>query len=64
MAAPRSSRSAALVVRSHGPRIPGLVGEMRRTFHAGCDYSGLIEEGSYGTAGPNTCTDVHFAVHR
>lgn len=55
-----------LVVRSHGPRIPGLVGEMTRTFHAGCDYSvfgGLIEEGSYGTAGPNTCTDVQFAVH-
>ncbi|MGH2947368.1 MAG: hypothetical protein ACRDPC_14140 [Solirubrobacteraceae bacterium] len=55
-----------LVVRSHGPRIPGLVGEMTRTFHAGCDYSvfgGLIAEGSYGTAGPNSCTDVQFAVH-
>lgn len=55
-----------LVVRSHGPRIPGLVGEMTRTFHAGCDYSvfgGLIQEGKYGTAGPNACTDVQFAVH-
>lgn len=55
-----------LVVRSHGPRIPGRVGEMVRTFHAGCDYSvfgGLIEDGLYGTAGPNTCTDVQFAVH-
>jgi hypothetical protein len=55
-----------LVVRSHGPRIPGLVGEMTHTFHAGCDYSvfgGLIAEDSYGTAGPNTCTDIQFAVH-
>jgi hypothetical protein len=55
-----------LVVRSHGPRIPGLVGEMTRTFHAGCDYSvfgGLIADGSYATAGPNTCNDVQFAVH-
>lgn len=55
-----------LVVRSHGPRIPGLVGEMTRTFHAGCDYSvfgGLIEKGSYGRAGPNSCTDLQFAVH-
>jgi hypothetical protein len=55
-----------LVVRSHGPRIAGLVREMTHTFHAGCDYSvfgGLIAEGSYGTAGPNTCTDLLFAVH-
>ena len=56
-----------LVVRSHGPRIAGLVREMTRTFHGGCDYSifgGLLQAGAYGAAGPNTCTDLQFAVHQ
>lgn len=54
-----------IVIRNHGPKIPGLVGEMAHTFHAGCDYSvfgGLIESPDYGTEGPNTCEDLFFAV--
>jgi chitodextrinase len=55
-----------LVIRTHGPTIRGLVGDMRRTFHGGCDYAvfgGLVPEGAYGAPGPNFCTDVQFAVH-
>jgi hypothetical protein len=49
-----------LVVRTHGPAIPGLVYEMIRTFGAGC--SGLPEV--LGTPGPNTCEDLQFAIHQ
>lgn len=54
-----------LVVRSHGAKLPGLVGEQVTTFHAGCDYSvfgGVVPAGAYGTEGPNTCTDLQFAI--
>jgi hypothetical protein len=56
-----------VVIRTHGPRIRGLTGSMLTTFHGGCDYSvfgGLIDEGAYGLPGPNTCTDVQFAVFK
>ncbi len=53
-----------LVLRSHGDGIPGLFGEMRRTFNAGCEYVGPIDGSAptYGTPGPNECEDVYFAV--
>jgi len=54
-----------IVIRSHGPTIPGVVGEMTHTFAAGCDYSvfgGLIESPNYGTEGPNTCEEPFFAI--
>jgi hypothetical protein len=49
-----------LVVRSHGPAIPGLVNEQIRTFGGGCIDA---PEGT-GTPGPNVCTDVQGTVHR
>jgi len=48
-----------LVVRSHGPLVDGLEAEMTQTFNGGC--GGAPPE--LGTPGPNTCTDVQFAVH-
>lgn len=54
-----------LIVRSHGPSIRGLVRDMARTFHGGCDYSvfgGVVPEGAYGVPGPNTCAEMQFAV--
>lgn len=55
-----------LVVRSHGPKIPNLTGEMLHTFNAGCEVppgfpDPLPEE--LGAPGPNECEDVQFAVH-
>jgi hypothetical protein len=38
-----------IVVRDHGPTIPGLVSEQILSFSGGCDI--------------NTCADVQFAVH-
>lgn len=49
-----------LVVRSHGPAIPGLAHEMTHTFAGGC--SGL--PAVLGTPGPNVCADLQFAVHK
>lgn len=53
-----------LVLRSHGEKIPGLVDEMLHTFQAGCKYTGPIEgtQPKYGTAGPNDCQDMFFAI--
>jgi len=53
-----------LVLRSHGEKIPGLVGEMLHTFNAGCVYEPPItgSDPAYGTPGPNTCEDLYFAV--
>jgi hypothetical protein len=54
-----------LVVRSHGPSIRGIVRDMTHTLHGGCDYSvfgGVVPEGAYGIPGPNTCTEMQFAV--
>jgi hypothetical protein len=57
-----------LVVRTHGPKIRGMVSEMIRTFNGGCQHPGpafpdpLPPE--LGAPGPNTCVDVQFAVHK
>ncbi|MGH7447572.1 MAG: hypothetical protein ACRELT_08425 [Longimicrobiales bacterium] len=57
-----------LVVRSHGPTIPGLVSDMIHSFNGGCQPLGppfpapLPPE--YGVPGPNTCVDVQFAIHQ
>lgn len=53
-----------LVLRTHGERIPGLVPDMMETFNGGCVYDPPIagSEPAYGTPGPNTCTDLFFAV--
>lgn len=51
-----------LVVRNHGPVIPGLEEEMTSTFGAGCNDS--PPSGVLGTPGPNDCADIQFAVHQ
>jgi hypothetical protein len=53
------------VVHTHGPKIPGLVGEMLHTFNAGCapEFMEIPVPEELGTHGPNTCEDVQFTVH-
>jgi hypothetical protein len=48
-----------LIVRDHGPKIPGMVPGEIHTFEGAC-----TPESSFGLGGgPNTCTDVQFSVH-
>jgi hypothetical protein len=53
-----------LVLRSHGPKVPGQVDEMLHTFNGACIYEGPIAgaEPAYGAAGPNSCQDRYFSV--
>lgn len=52
-----------LIVRSHGPKVPGLTAEMTHTFNGGCVYDFPFELPlTYGTPGPNSCMDLLFAV--
>jgi len=47
-----------LVVRTHGPKIPGQVNGQINTFAVGC-----TAESSFGAAdGPNECEDQQFAI--
>jgi hypothetical protein len=49
-----------LVVRSHGPRIPGQIGEQRSTFAGGCiDF---LDPGAEHELEPGECSDLQFAV--
>jgi hypothetical protein len=50
-----------LVIRSHGPRIPGMVREQRSTFAGGCEN--FLAPGQPADA-PGDCSDLHFAVFR
>lgn len=46
-----------LVLRTHGPAIPGVIPEMRTTSEAGC-----TPESSFGFGdGPNECADLQAA---
>jgi hypothetical protein len=49
-----------LVVRSHGPRIPGEVAEQRSTFAGGCEV--LLDVGATHELAPGECSDLQFAV--
>lgn len=53
-----------LVIKSHQRLIPGMVPTQRSTFNGGCVYEPPLVGSSpnYGTLGPNTCSDVFFAV--
>lgn len=47
-----------LIVRTHGPKIPGMVNEQINTFAGGC-----TPESSFGAGdGPNECADLQFAA--
>lgn len=47
-----------LVLRSHGPAIPGMIEEMRTTFEAACTPESSAGFGS----GPNECADLQAAA--
>jgi hypothetical protein len=53
-----------LVVRSHGPAVSGMEASAKRTFNGACRYDPPLDvtAPAYGTPGPNTCVDSHFAV--
>jgi hypothetical protein len=46
-----------LVIRTHGPPIPGIVSGMLHSFNVGCP-------GSPVDPGPNTCMNVQVAMHK
>lgn len=64
-----------LVLRTHGPRIPGLMSEMLKTHDAGCTSAldgaenrdanhPLLNEGDLPhLAGPNTCMNLAMVLH-
>ncbi len=52
------------VVRDHGPYIAGMKREMTGTFNGGCELGDFPPDPRLGAEGPNTCVDVHFAVHK
>lgn len=49
-----------LVVRSHGPRLPGDVAEQRTTFDGGCEE--FLDPGATHELDPGECSDLQFAV--
>lgn len=49
-----------LVVRSHGPRIPGEVRDQRSSFAGGCER--FLDAGAPHTLEPGECSDLQFAV--
>lgn len=46
-----------VVLRTHGPTIPGMVHQQLNTFDAGCTTA------PPGLQGPNTCMNLQFATH-
>jgi hypothetical protein len=55
-----------LVVKTHGPKIPGLTGEMLHTFAAGCaDQTAPpgARADLLGTPGTNDCAEIQLSVH-
>ena len=49
-----------LVVRSHGPRIPGKVAEQRSTFAGGCEE--FLAAGATHELEPGECSDLQVAI--
>jgi hypothetical protein len=56
-----------LVLRTHGPKIPGMPSQMLRTFAGRCadqsDAPPGAPEGLVGPPGPNDCDEIQFACH-
>jgi hypothetical protein len=50
-----------LVVRNHGPAIPGMVESQLTTFGGACTAE--TDPTGVGPLGPNSCADVQFAAH-
>ncbi len=55
-----SGAEVHLVVRSHGPRIPGQIDEQRGTFAGGCED--FLDPGATHVLDPGECSDLQFAV--
>lgn len=53
------SAEIRLVLVDHGSPVAGLYTEMISTISGGCRDAAP----GYGTPGPNTCTDIQYAVH-
>ncbi|MDP8929096.1 MAG: hypothetical protein M3O70_11135 [Actinomycetota bacterium] len=56
-----------LVLKTHGPKIRGLVSEQLRTFAGGCHDQSDVPPGAppemVGTPGPNDCAEIQVSVH-
>lgn len=56
-----------LVLKSHGPKIPGLVSEQLHTFAGSCADQSDAPPGApphlVGTPGPNDCAEIQISVH-
>ncbi len=67
LVAPRHAE-VILALKSHGPRIPGLVSDQLHTFAGGCADSSDAPPGAppqlVGPAGPNDCAEIQISVHR
>ncbi|MPY80681.1 MAG: hypothetical protein GEV04_20000 [Actinophytocola sp.] len=57
-----------LVLKSHGPKIKGLVADQLHTFGGGCDDQSDAPPGTppelLGEPGQNDCAEVQFSVHQ
>jgi hypothetical protein len=49
-----------LAVRSHGPRVPGMVAEQRSTFAGGCEE--FLAAGATHELRPGQCSDLQVAI--
>ena len=52
-----------LVARTHQEALPAFMPDMISTFNGGCGYPPGVPT-DYGAEGPNTCTDIQFAIHQ
>jgi hypothetical protein len=62
-----SAAEVILVLKTHGPKIPGLVSEQLHTFAGGCADQSDAPPGApphlVGTPGPNECAEIQVSVH-
>ena len=66
LVAPRGAE-VILILKTHGPKIPGLVSDQLRTFAGGgADQSDAppgTPPGLLGRPGPNECTEIQVSAH-
>jgi len=66
---PTDARGAEviLVLKTHGPKLPGLVPEQLHTFAGGCADQSDTPPGTpphlLGVPGPNDCAEIQVSVH-
>lgn len=59
----QSAAEVHLVVRTHQQALPAYMPDMIQTFNGGCVYPPGIPT-DFGQPGPNTCSDIQFAIHQ